>query len=678
MDIPKLLANMCSSDDAELYSALIKPVSIMAKDKEKDLLNVFMKFDLDKKGIFFTTIPYAVTGLVDETKYNYFGNNSAAARQFYITRDVTSIMNFWLGKPKGIMKNLYDILGNSILKDLLKECQENKLFDDHGICEDKVQFRTDLGKVNFQVKIGKEDKGLYVNDEKISPDKLINMCLDIESKGKFILIIPQIIKDGKTICISQDEAYLTAVVDSLQGEKKGHDFICHVCAKKKDDVNTVEYTAKLSKSSIGKVFVTTTVNYSPLFNKNGHQQNYSLCKACYEKILFGEKTVMRDYKIKVAGEDCVLLFSGIAESIDKEFLPDLKKYIDAAFNSSDFTNWEKGFIKDLKKQNIKTFIESNEHVYQFNTIFYRTDGKSTSVLKTIESISNIRLSDVYDSFENVKIEIGQYVRNLSLSHIYHMIPVSVNSKGEQLDIGRVLDFYSAILNGENIDKNLIFDFATEALEKGMRTLASSKVRNYKNLYLLEKMHGKDYGRDFYTAEMVMLYLNLIKVLQELKILNKEVLNFMVETNNSKIEYPEYILEMESFLKEHGFNLEQKRLFYIGVLTHLVGRMQYKQGHKTKPILDKISYYGMTDKEVLDFYLELQAKGRQYKNILEKSGSILVFEQIEGCIARNLSLPNSEKLTEKENVFYIKTGYSFCVLNYKNKNKGADENDNSEE
>ena len=39
---------------------------------------------------------------------------------------------------------------------------------------------------------------------------------------------------------------------------------------------------------------------------------------------------------------------------------------------------------------------------------------------------------------------------------------------------------------------------------------------------------------------------------------------------------------------------------------------------------------------------------------------------------------SEKLTEKENVFYIKTGYSFCVLNYKNKNKGADENDNSEE
>ena len=107
-------------------------------------------------------------------------------------------------------------------------------------------------------------------------------------------------------------------------------------------------------------------------------------------------------------------------------------------------------------------------------------------------------------------------------------------------------------------------------------------------------------------------------------------------------------------------------------------MQYKQVHKTKPILDKISYYGMTDKEVLDFYLELQAKGRQYKNILEKSGSILVFEQIEGCIARNLSLPNSEKLTEKENVFYIKTGYSFCVLNYKNKNKGADENDNSEE
>ena len=80
---------------------------------------------------------------------------------------------------------------------------------------------------------------------------------------------------------------------------------------------------------------------------------------------------------------------------------------------------------------------------------------------------------------------------------------------------------------------------------------------------------------------------------------------------------------------------------------------------------------------LSFYLELQAKGRQYQSILLKNKILGVFEQIEGCVTRNLGdVDKKNQLTEKENVFFIKAGYSFCVLNYKN--KGADNNDSSEE
>ena len=152
---------------------------------------------------------------------------------------------------------------------------------------------------------------------------------------------------------------------------------------------------------------------------------------------------------------------------------------------------------------------------------------------------------------------------------------------------------------------------------------------------------------------------------------------MEEIGSPTVQYPEYIQEMEQFLTAHHFNMAQKKLFYMGVLMHLIGRAQYKQDHKTKPILDKITYSGMTDKEVLDFYLELQAKGRQYQSILLKNKILGVFEQIEGCVTRNLgAVDKKNQLTEKENVFFIKAGYSFCVLNYKN--KGADNNDSSEE
>ena len=676
MDIPKLLSNMCGEGAENLFSALIKPASIMAKDRKKDLLNIFMKFDLDQKKIFFDAVPYS-GDMVDEQKYHYFGNNPAAAKQTYVVRDAGSMLNFWLGKPKGIMQNLYEFIGDGKLKELLKECQESQLFDEKGICEAAIQFREALGEVEFEVKRDKADKGLYINGDKVSTDKFINFCLEDESSGKFVLVIPQIIKDGENICISQDEGYLTAITESLQGESVGSLAVCHLCGKSKSDINTVEYSTKLSKSSIGKVFVTTTVNYSPLFNKSNHQKNYSLCKACYEKILFGEKAVMRDYKIRIAGEDCVLLFAGITDNLETKFLPALKANIDAVFNHKELDQAVKDLINEFDCQGMATYLGKKIHLYEFHMVFYRTDGKSTSVVKTIESISRIRFKEVNEAFEKILQErFDKFLTYFSLANIYRMIPVATNSKGEQLDIGRVLDFYSGILKGEAIARNVIFDFATEALEKGIRELNSAKLRNYKNLNRLEALYGKDYGKDFYSAEMVMMYLALIEVLQELKILNEEVV-MMEKIGSPMVQYPEYIQEMEQFLTAHHFNMAQKKLFYMGVLMHLIGRAQYKQDHKTKPILDKITYSGMTDKEVLEFYLELQAKGRQYQSILLKNKILGVFEQIEGCVTRNLGeVDKKNQLTEKENVFFIKAGYSFCVLNYKN--KGADNNDSSEE
>lgn len=676
MDIPKLLSNMGSESAENLFSALIKPAPVQAKDKKKELLNIFMNFDLDKKAIVFEAVPYS-GDMVDEQKYHYFGNNPAAAKQTYIVRDVGSVLNYWLGKPKGIMQNLYEFVGESRLKELLKECRNSQLFDDNGICEAAIQFHGASGEVKFEVKRDKAEKGLYINDDKVGLDKFINLCLEDENSGKFVLVIPQIIKDGETICISQDKAYLAAINESLQGESSGSLAVCHLCGKSKNDINTVEYSTKLSKSSIGKVFVTTTVNYSPLFNKSNHQKNYSLCKGCYEKLLFGEKAVMRDYKIRIAGEDCVLLFSGLTKSVDAKFLPALKANVDVVFNNKELEQWQENLLMNLDEEGFEIYRGKKLHLYEFHMVFYRTDGKSTSVTKTIESVSRIRFQEVNDAFEKIlKQRFDKFLTYFSLANIYRMIPVSTNSKGEQLDIGRVLDFYSGILKGEAITRNVIFDFATEALEKGIRELNSAKLRNYKNLHRLEVLHGKEYGRDFYSAEMVMMYLALIEVLQDLKILNEEVV-IMEEIGSPKVQYPEYIQEMEQFLNTHRFNMAQKKLFYMGVLMHLIGRAQYKQDHKTKPILDKITYSGMTSQEVLDFYLELQAKGRQYQSILLKNKILGVFEQIEGCVTRNLGEVNKKnQLTEKENVFFIKAGYSFCVLNYKN--KGADDNDSSKE
>lgn len=669
MDIPQLLSKMADADAENLFSALIKPVSLTANERKKDLSLVYLDLDLNLNQVIFEARPYR-EGL-DEQGYHYFGNNPAAAKQVYIVRDAGSILNFWLGKPNGILQNLYEFIDESPLKGLLKECQINGLFDENGICDSAIRFRESLGEVEFEVKRGKTDKGLYINGDKVNPDKFLNACLEDETDGKFVLIIPRIIKGSEPpVCISKDEAYLTAITKLLQGESQGSVAVCHLCGKTKNDINTIAYTTKLSKASIGKVFVTTTVNYSPLFNKKNHQKNYSLCKACYEKILFGEKAVMRDYKIRIAGEDCTLLFDGLIKPLEIKYLPALNAKIDAAFNHKELADWVSDLLGEFEYQDIS--------LYEFHLVFYRTDGKATNIIKTIESISQIRFEEVEMVFDKVYQErFVDYLKSFTLSSIYHMIPVTLSAKGEQVDIGRVLDIYGGILKGEMIYRSVLFDFAVDALEKGIRELKSSKLRNYKNLHRLKVLHGKEYGRDIFSAEIVMMYLALFEVLQELKILDREMRS-VAEMESVAVQYPEYIQSKEQFLAIHRFNMAQKKLFYMGVLAHLIGRAQYKQGHKTKPILDKIVYSGMNENDVLDFYLELQAKGRQYKNILLNSKTLGHFEQIEGCIARNLGeVDQKSRLSEKENVFYIKAGYSFCVLealNKKGEGENSDDND----
>lgn len=683
---------MCGDSAENLFSALIKPASIMEKDRKKDLLNVFMNFDLDQKKIFFDTLPYSGG---NEKTYFYFPPKKGNNLKYYSVSLAKNIMDFWNGK--GILYNIFEMVTDCKLKKLLEECQKSALFNEKGICETAIQFREALGKVEFEVKRDKADTGLYINGDKVSPDKFINLCLEDESNGKFVLIIPQIIKNGEPpICISQDEAYLTAINRSLQGKSRGSMGVCHVCGKRRNDINTVEYTTKFK--DINKVFVTKIINYSSFFNRNNYNKNYSLCQSCYKKLLHGEKNVKQDYKIQVAGEDCLLLFDGLIDNIDIEYLPKLSSNIDAVFNHKEFDQSIKDLLYDFDLQGIATYRGKKIHLYEFNMIFYKQNNNSTKVTKTIESVSRIRFEEVNDAFDKIFLErFDKFLTYFSLANIYRMIPVSTNSKGEQLDIGRVLDFYSGILKGEAIDKHVIFDFATEALEKGIRAITSAELRNYTNLYKIKifREKFKEYlnkkekpiynSRDFYSAEIVMMYLALIEVLQDLKILNVEV----CKVENDSDMFNGKFKECEEFLARHNFNVNQRSLFYIGVLTNQIGYAQAKQGHYLKPIFNKISYSGMSKEEIENFYIELGEKVQQYKsasklgNEEEKVDWFNRCMEIQNKIHENIGVSNNfSTMSDKENVFYLMSGYSFYVKYWNNKiykdNKGADNNDSSKE
>lgn len=659
MDIPQLITGYTGTARPELYTTLIKPAPIKPADRKKELHNVFMDLDLANKEIIFSLAgPYKGEDLESEKEYCFLGNNNAAAKQVYIVRDGGSLLNFWLGSGRGILANLYDFLPDGELKSLLGQCKEAGLFDDQGLCLNKIRFREEIERDKIVILRDKNQKGIYYGDEKWSADGFINACLTQPSVGKFVLIIPRILRsENGYICISQERAYQEAVSGSLQGETSGSAGVCHVCGKAQTDINTKEYTSSLSRSSIAKVFVTTTINYSPLFNRNQYQKNYSLCKFCHEKLLIGEKRVMQESQIRVAGDRCVLLFGPVEQPVlDTSKFPAFKEEVEVAFQTQKAAEVERKIVKQIRKQNMDLF--------QFHMVFYRTDGKSTEILKTIESVSNVRLRFIQDVFEEVRAPFGKMLPHFLLGFLYTMVPVCTNQKGEKIDFARVLSLYSCILKGGRMDKNAVFDLAVDALSKGVRELTASKVRNYHNLYQLDFLAGKEYARESFLASMVMMYIALFEVLQKLGILNGEVFQ-MAERSETAVEQKQgRIQTAEDFLSKHKFSKVQKGLFYVGALAYQIGICQYKQGHKTKPILDKLSYTGMSHKEVLDFYLAVFEKTRQYKAVITKDqyGSWpILFELLEQKVHENLgSMENLKELTDKENVFFLLSGYAFFV------------------
>lgn len=137
-----------------------------------------------------------------------------------------------------------------------------------------------------------------------------------------------------------------------------------------------------------------------------------------------------------------------------------------------------------------------------------------------------------------------------------------------------------------------------------------------------------------------------------------------------VEKDKTIDKKEQFLLNQGFNEQQKALFYLGDMINQVGNCQYFAGHDHKPILNKITYQGMSLKEIKRLYIDVFEKLVQYNKrdkalfYCEKSNS-----KFKEYFDRN---ENNWKLSDEENVFYLLSGYAF---NVKGKSDSSNQNTN---
>jgi len=678
VNLPKITAYIGSAekDNQDEITLLVKTVKKKSR-KNKSFYAVYMTFDLNNNQIVFEDpVPYT-----DELcyRYNYFGNNSAASAQYYLVREVDGLGYLLTTVWNDLLACLeHNGLAASDLADIIRDISKSGLIltgvniHEGTVALEKIALFSEKEFRNFNF-FAVDKKKKAVKAESLDKEKKITLKFEeiirrslgsTNKSNRFVLIVPAVKNSkGEKIILSTHPDYIKLVkiennldlkeVDenSIKSDKR----ICHVCHKPKTKVSS-DYSKKFDRNGINKIFTTTTINSARGINKTGYKDNYAICINCYQNLKKGEKIIKDKFSGKIAEENAFIIPEGILDNFDYTCIYSIKENIDFAFNSREVGEW----LKRIKADAL--FLQYS--MYTVNIVIYRSDGNSITVLEVIEDIPTLRFTEIMAKLDKNIEKLKGHLKGMSISNIYRMIPVKKNKNNIQVDIGRVLSLYKALFSGTKIESRILFSYALEALDKGLKQLSKKKIDNYTNLGLYDFINGKE---DFYIKKIVMSYLVLFKTCQQLGLLDfpifqeKEVDGSM-NAKNGDTEYntnntSSIINKMELFLDEQGFNTEARALFYLGALVNRVAVVQYVKNHKTKPVLKKINFQGMTQRDVLRLYEEVVEKLRQYnKMTLYNEHLMNKFHHYYG------SLDKKGYLDEHANVFYIMAGYSYMVGN----------------
>ncbi|WP_286887512.1 TM1802 family CRISPR-associated protein [Aneurinibacillus sp. UBA3580] len=663
MNLPQITAQigqMESQNENELHS-LVKKLKFKPKAGESAYA-VYMTFDLQTQDIIFEAPMKVSEDLL--YRIHYFGNNAAAAAQTYMVRETDSLnyllTSVWNDFHLSLKQNGF---ADCELTHLIEEVQKAGLIS---VSEKKGEGNVSFNRLRLpfisalsDIRIDKQKKAVIIDGTEYKYEAFIRLFIaDDNKKNRIVLIIPRIRNvSGEEIVLSTHQDYIQLVkkLNNLEKSETEHQVddtalrICYVCQQNKPNVSS-EYTKKFSRSGINKIFITQKTNMAPFFEKKRYDDNYSICLDCYQQLLAGEKLIEKTFKGRIARENAYILPESLMGTFNYKYISTLKENVDLAFNQEDAQ-------KFLDKVQAEAEADFDHALYMLHFFIYRTDGNSVTVLDVIEDVPVLRFHKIMNEFAEIVSLMSDHLRRMSLATVYRIVPVRETPKG-QIDIGRVLTLYKSILSGQLIDKKTLYSYASEALDKGLKQLAKSRPDNYYNMGLGYYTNGRE---DFFIKRIIMSYLALFRLCERLDILNRTLFaineggesTVTVEQLPSKTK--ESIEKMEKFLSEQKFSREAKGLFYLGTLIHRVATAQYIKEHRKKPILKKIQFQGMKQREVIRLYEDVLEKLRQYNRFTSFSETLLSrFHEYYG------NQKEDKYFDEHENVFYIMSGYAYMV------------------
>lgn len=546
-------------------------------------------------------------------------------RKFYLTVD---------GKGYGkLIGTLHNDKGTCDLK--IRLLQHGDFFIEttiYKVAEKIEQNFSTFGYLNLYPQVLIKDQVLQFNEECFLSG--IQQLLGFKAKNS-VMIYYLLIKDTSfgletPTLASAIDCYIDLVKKELLPQDSDTEGFCYVSGKVEPNLLV---GGDFSANNLTKIFVTTTINYASEFKESNFSKNYSLSKKSKEVIEYASNYLMKNLKINIAGIPHLLIPEfpfGFDKDVEYE-VAQFKKVNDIVFNTKEFSS----AIEYFKEAN-----DLEQSVFWFNYFGFESDKASFKLVNRIKDVNSENLIKLSKLFINNSIKIlkkaPKFVYNLRT--IYNIIPV----KNSDISKNPALDMIDAILENKSIDiYNIFSNFKELAL---YHYLDRGKVKgSYKNIF--PQSDPKYF--DFNIKDAVNNYLILIKtLLDNNQLINHNFMEGKMEEKPTKA----FSAKEEELFAQHGYNDQQKAMFYLGRMVNIIGYAQYSKGHEQKPILQKINFNGMGLREIVKLRSELYEKARQYKEDISF---------IDGKFAKLFDY-NNWNLSNYEALFFLLNGYSFFM------------------
>lgn len=391
-----------------------------------------------------------------------------------------------------------------------------------------------------------------------------------------------------------------------------------------------------SRYNIHKVFQTSTYNYAPDFNKKNFYQSFQGNDDDFDYLDKASKYVLDNFQTKIADVPHIIVPSFRSRDLDEFDLEETELYLN---KSSDllfgYRELDDNIDRSLPPVNL----------FWINYIAFESDGNSFKIMNHIKDVNSLYLTKLVEIFIEAGWTFKDYIGGkypFNLRSIANIIPFR---DGKKSKVNPAIYLFKEILEQNKISEEVLFHHFIEL------TLCHwyGRYTAFKNIRKIDSF-------DFAIKDAVFKYSALIYTLKQLNLLDMEK-NKTSNVEEQESSGSDYEQRIQSFFSKMDYSETEIALFYLGRVLSSVAYAQYKKGHESKPVLNKINFNGMDADAIVRLSLDLREKSRQY-NIHHKT---------EWNLSEFTNRFNEKDwpLSKEQSVFYLMAGYSFGLTKSNN-------------